>query len=90
MMVSCLIGNKAIQDLSNRDVLVRLEGLEPSTLGLEGRCSVQLSYRRFAGKHTHQTGWSTAIPKRVLKDALRLEWHVDTSHMQKIGRGREI
>ena len=24
--------------------LVRLEGLEPSTLALEGRCSIQLSY----------------------------------------------
>ncbi len=26
--------------------LVRLPGLEPGTLGLEGRCSIRLSYRR--------------------------------------------
>jgi hypothetical protein len=28
------------------DVVVRLAGVEPATLGLEVRCSIQLSYRR--------------------------------------------
>ncbi len=28
------------------DLLVRLAGIEPATLGLEVRCSIQLSYRR--------------------------------------------
>ena len=34
---------------SLRKVMVRLAGIEPATLGLEGRCSIRLSYRR--GKH---------------------------------------
>ncbi len=27
--------------------MARLAGLEPATLGLEGRCSIRLSYKRF-------------------------------------------
>ena len=32
-------------------VLARSAGLEPATYGLEGRCSIQLCYERFAPKH---------------------------------------
>ena len=33
-------------DLTPRNYLARLGGLEPPTYGLEVRCSIQLSYRR--------------------------------------------
>ena len=57
-------------------LLARLEGLEPPTHGLEGRCSIQLSYRRTRacvtfqaigagdGNRTHATsleGWCSTI-----------------------------
>ncbi len=29
-----------------KELVVRLAGLEPATLGLEGRCSIRMSYRR--------------------------------------------
>ena len=32
--------------------LARLEGLEPPTYGLEGRCSILLSYRRISFENT--------------------------------------
>ena len=48
--------------------MVRWEGLEPPTLCLEGRCSIQLSYQRICGagdgNRTHTTsleGWDSTI-----------------------------
>ena len=53
--------------LKNR-LLARLKGLEPLALCLEGRCSIQLSYRRVDGagdgNRTHATsleGWGSTI-----------------------------
>ncbi len=47
--------------------MVRLEGIEPPTLGLEVRRSVQLSYRRIS--HLYYTGYapSPAGPRSKTK-----------------------
>ena len=38
--------NLTLYQLNYSHHMARLEGLEPPTHGLEGRCSIQLSYRR--------------------------------------------
>src|ERR1700758_295275 len=45
--------------------LARLEGLEPPTLCFEGRCSIQLSYRRavcFCNRITELAAWESDSP----------------------------
>ena len=42
--------------------MARLEGLEPPTLGLEGRCSIQLSYRRIS--HRLLDYYTTQAPEK--------------------------
>ena len=46
---SPLLPSRPIYNGLERDrcKLARLAGLEPATLGLEGRCSIHMSYRRF-------------------------------------------
>jgi hypothetical protein len=43
--------------------LARLQGFEPRTHGLEGRCSIRLSYRR-------RVGWITEIEKQSFPHAV--------------------
>ena len=57
--------------------LVRLAGFEPATLGLEGRCSIRVSYRR-------------RILNLFNINLLLLTDHISIVTLYIFGRGREI
>ena len=56
-------------------LLARLGGFEPPTYGLEVRCSIQLSYRRFGGK--------TLTPIRLFLQAIP-----HTYRLKVVGTGK--
>ena len=70
--------------------MVRLAGLEPATLGLEDRCSIQMSYRRMQftnkleqnrlGRPGQTSGASCSLCR------IRRQDHITDSH----GRGKRI
>jgi hypothetical protein len=47
--------------------MVRLAGLEPATPGLEGRCSIRLSYRRLTNTGKNGRGREIRTPDRSVR-----------------------
>jgi hypothetical protein len=66
--------------------MARLAGLEPATLGLEGRCSIRLSYKRLNGRGGGIRTPDILLPKQARYQAalhpdnlLITDWPVELS-----------
>ena len=59
--------NPGLYQLSYVHRIARLAGLEPATHGLEGRCSIQLSYRRIFGEEGFEPPTSCTQSRRATR-----------------------
>ena len=58
----------------NKPILARPAGLEPATLGLEGRCSIRLSYGRIVrGRSPDGRGRGIRTPDPLLPKQMRYQ-----------------
>ena len=64
---------------SSDPISARLEGLEPPTHGLEGRCSIQLSYRRV--KMVGATGFEPTTPWSQARCSTKLSYAPTTQEI---------
>jgi hypothetical protein len=53
---------------TEKDEQTRLAGFEPATLGLEGRCSVQLSYRRQPDEAIRDSSPNLGVRRRLCNE----------------------
>ena len=64
--------SRASRDSGPKKHDVRLEGIEPPTLCLEGRCSIRLSYRRRLGERIARDRLPARTAPRRRKELVRL------------------